>query len=731
MKSLSSKLLVAVFVFVVGSGLIISLLVTKRFSDGLRKAITAEAENLAHAVALEATEKIMVNDLVSLQKMLDYQLRSNKALAYLFVYRDGRILAHTFTKGVPAELVDANRALSEDEGRTQRIVATTGEHYWDIAWPVFSGRAGVLRLGFSEKPIQEQIRRLWIQMSLVTLGILLPAVIAALIFIRRITKPLSELAIATQKINEGDFDVSVDIKGQDEVGRLAFSFNQMINRLNEYTLRLEKKAKDLERSHNQTRTFCEIVREIGALPGLNEIGPVLIKRFQEILICKHMVLLVFNDDETALFSVSVDHLEMFKDPRLTRYAVDAIRKTKGRTVFAKPIFQPPLISDSFGSSPQQVLVPLKSETEIFGGLLIACPGNCECDFKEVELVGLILSQAAGVIKRAVLHEQSMGEFRAGIEKAAEFCGIIGKDSKMQIVFRLIGDIAPTDATVLIQGESGTGKELVARAIHEQSERKHGNFVVINCSAYPETLLESELFGHEKGAFTGAIRQRTGRFEQADGGTIFLDEIGEISLAGQVKLLRALQSQSFERIGGERTLKVNVRILAATNKNLIEEVKRGNFREDLYYRLNVIPIILPPLRERVNDIPLLAEVFLRKFAAERKKDIRDFSPEAMRALLEYTWPGNVRELENIIEHAVVLAKENRIEITDLPAAIHSRCKSRVLDNMPLIVESERSLIEKTLLETNWDKKKAARRLGIGRTTLYSKIKKYGIIKPTLQ
>ena len=286
--------------------------------------------------------------------------------------------------------------------------------------------------------------------------------------------------------------------------------------------------------------------------------------------------------------------------------------------------------------------------------------------------------------------------------------------------------------MLIQGESGTGKELFARAIHESSERKDKPFVVINCSAYPDTLLESELFGHEKGAFTGAIRQRAGRFEQADGGTVFLDEIGEIPPPAQIKLLRVLQTQSFERVGGERTLKVNVRILAATNKDLSREVQNGKFREDLFYRLNVIPISLPPLRERNNDIPLLANHFLRRFGSEQRKDIREFSPEAIRMILDYSWPGNVRELENSVEHAMVLAKGNRIEASDLPPALRkTEAVQASATAASLILEAERTLLERVLAECGWNKKKAAHRLGMGRTTLYSKLKKYRIGKPTLQ
>ncbi len=443
-KSLRGKLLVAVFALVVGSGLLISLFVTQRYSDSLRTAITAQAENLAHAVALEATEKVLINDLVSLQKMLDHQMRSNPALAYLLVSRDGLVLAHTFTNGVPAGIIDANQAVSQDQGQMQKIVSTEGEHYLDVAWPIFSGRAGVLRLGFSEKPIREQVNKLWMQMTLATLGILLLAVIGSLIFVRRITLPLSELSQATQRIDKGELGVTVDINSQDEVGALASSFNQMVTRLKDYTLRLERKARELERSHSQTRTFCEIVREIGAMPTLNEIGPTLIKRFQGILICRHMVLFVLNEERTVLFLASENHVKIVNDPKTIQAAVEALQGANGSSIFVQSIFQPHLVPESFQSFPQQALVPLTGETPILGGLVIACPGDCECDRQDIELAGLMLTQAAGVINRAVLHDVSVCEFKARIENAAEFCGIIGKDPKMQVVYRLIQDIAPTE-----------------------------------------------------------------------------------------------------------------------------------------------------------------------------------------------------------------------------------------------------------------------------------------------
>jgi two-component system response regulator HydG len=316
----------------------------------------------------------------------------------------------------------------------------------------------------------------------------------------------------------------------------------------------------------------------------------------------------------------------------------------------------------------------------------------------------MLGQAAGVIKRAVLQEEEIRQIENQVETTAEFSGIIGKDSKMQLIYKLIEDIAPTDATALIQGESGTGKELVARAIHRRSPRKNKPFVVINCSAYPA----SELFGHEKGAFTGAIRQKSGRFEQAHDGTVFLDEIGEIAPSAQIRLLRVLQTQKFERIGGEKTLNVNVRIIAATNNELLQQVKQGTFREDLYYRLNVIPITLPPLSERRNDIPLLALHFLHLFAAEQGKKIEQFSPEAMRLLLDHTWPGNVRELENTIEHATVLAKGVRIEVSDLPAMFRSAASTNQATKQPTLVENEIKLLQEVLEECDWNKKQAAKR-----------------------
>jgi transcriptional regulator with GAF, ATPase, and Fis domain/HAMP domain-containing protein len=730
LSSMKTRLVAGVAVLVIVSGLTISLWVTHQYGESLIRAGLSQAESLAHAVALESAERVLTNDLVALQKMLDHQMRSNPNIAYMFVIRDGRVLAHTFPRGVPKALIQSTEPLSLDRATVQSIVSVQGDHFSDIAWPIFSGRAGFLRLGFSENALRKQVMSLWLQMSLATLAVLVLAVVGCLVFVHRITRPLGALAAATLKVKGGDLDTEVAVQGSSEVAALASSFNDMVKRLREHTARLAKQAKEIERSHNQTLTFCEIVREIGAMPTLHEIGPALIARFRNILVCNQMALLVFNEDFSTLFVLSDRGVEPLRSEDIAQEMMGALSRISGATRVSEPVFNSPVLPGIFATAPQQVIVPFSAEGHLVGGLVVACIA-CECDLKEVEVVGMILTQAAGVIKRAILQEESINELQRRLEASSEFRGMVGRHPTMQAVYRIIEDIAATDVTVLIQGESGTGKELVARAIHESSERRDKPFVVINCSAYPETLLESELFGHERGAFTGAIRQHSGRFEQADGGTIFLDEIGEVPPSSQVKLLRVLQTQSFERIGAERTLKVNVRILAATNKDLLSEVKKANFREDLYYRLNVIPIVLPPLRQRVNDIPILAKTFLKKFADEQKKHIAEFSAESMRIILDYSWPGNVRELENTVEHAVVLAKGTRIESRELPAALRGRPDPSRPDKLPLIVESERSLIEQALDESNWDKKRAARRLGIGRTTLYSKLKKYGIAKPTLQ
>jgi DNA-binding NtrC family response regulator len=321
--------------------------------------------------------------------------------------------------------------------------------------------------------------------------------------------------------------------------------------------------------------------------------------------------------------------------------------------------------------------------------------------------------------------------RSYLKDKYRFENMIGVSLAIQKVFELIEKVADTNATALITGESGVGKELVARAIHFNSSRRDKPLVVVNCGAIPEALLESELFGYEKGAFTGANTTRLGRFELADGGTIFLDEIGDMSFNLQVKLLRVLQEKAFDRVGGSKTIDIDVRIVAATNRNLEELVKEGKFREDLFYRLNVVPINIPPLRERRQDIPALYSHFLEKSNSVNNASVEGFSEEAMEILMEYDYPGNVRELQNLVERLVVLKKSGMIRIEDLPEKFYSPGKKpyeqfdlqRGYDT--LVSEFEQALILKALDETKGVKSKAAQILSMNRTTLIEKMKRLGI------
>jgi transcriptional regulator with GAF, ATPase, and Fis domain len=294
---------------------------------------------------------------------------------------------------------------------------------------------------------------------------------------------------------------------------------------------------------------------------------------------------------------------------------------------------------------------------------------------------------------------------------------------MRQVRDLIVRVAGTKATVLISGESGTGKELVARAIHFGSPRKDKPLISVNCSALTETLLESELFGHEKGAFTGAVAQRKGRFEAADGGTLFLDEVGELSPSVQVTLLRVLQNREFERVGGNKTIKVDVRVIAASNKDLAEEVSKGHFREDLFYRLNVVHIQVPPLRERKEDIPILIRYFLERFSREmNKKDVPTLAPEVLAALLAYDWPGNIRELENLLERAIILSSEPIIHLVDLPFNSIIPSGAKLTEVLELI---EKKMITQALVISGHVQARAAEMLGIEKNLLKYKMKKYDL------
>ncbi|MBF0120620.1 MAG: sigma-54-dependent Fis family transcriptional regulator [Desulfobacterales bacterium] len=343
---------------------------------------------------------------------------------------------------------------------------------------------------------------------------------------------------------------------------------------------------------------------------------------------------------------------------------------------------------------------------------------------------IIYSKSATAMYRVIKENRRL---KSAITSQYSFGNIIGKSKKMQDLFEMIQKVAPTNATVLIEGESGTGKELVAKSIHFNSQRAKGPYIAVNCSAFNESLLESEIFGHEKGAFTGAIAMKKGRFELADLGTIFLDEIGELSSNLQVKLLRVLQEKNFERVGGVKPISVNIRLIAATNKILKEEVQLGNFRNDLYFRLNVVHITLPPLRDRTEDIRLLTDHFIKKYAVEYKgeKQLKAIDKEVERLFYEYRWPGNVRELENVIERAMILCSGDTIKVSDLSKDFKENASNslhlegisvnaKLYDTLEMV---ERKMIERALKVTNNVQTHAADLLGIGKSGLNQKIKKY--------
>jgi len=341
-----------------------------------------------------------------------------------------------------------------------------------------------------------------------------------------------------------------------------------------------------------------------------------------------------------------------------------------------------------------------------------------------------LDRLSLLVKRALASRELAEQNRVmqeELERRSGFASIIGRSNEMRQVFEIVRQVAPSRSSVLITGESGSGKEMIAEALHYNSPRKDKPFIKVHCAALTESLLESELFGHEKGAFTGAIARKRGRFELAHLGTLFLDEIGEINQNVQIKLLRVLEEKRFERVGGEETVEVDVRLIAATNRDLKEAISKGTFREDLYYRLNVVNIHIPPLRERKEDIPLLASAFLREFAQENAKPLEGIDAKARLAMYNYPWPGNVRQLRNSIESAVVLAKGTLITLDDLPPNLRGETGGDLL-RLPVgasLADVEKEVIRSTLAREGGNKSRTAEILGIGRKTLHRKIEEYGL------
>jgi len=716
------------------------MVLTDRFSANLLEAAQVRAEAIAKKLALDLTDIIFINDVVAIQKMIEGQIASDAAVTYLFIVKhDRKVLAHTFKDGIPGDLINLNLPKTGTQSQTIKVISETKERFIDVAMPIFDGRAGILRIGLSEAPYRKQVVTMWIQMTLLTLAILGFALVVTNFLISRLLWPLTQLKKAVATIDENSVNTRLDIRGREEVNSLTDAFNGMLDRLKSYMARIQQSNKqlavkntELDRAHKQLSASLTFSQQIAALSTLNEIGDYIIKTLKSVVQCRNMAIAVLDEKRRALLFISANtHTPFYREKFDELYS-----HLEGIGEFgwlpAEQVGNLP-VPEHLSSARRLAVFPFHYENRILGALMVACTDNCHCLQNELKVVALLLGQTAGALNRALIGERELHTFRTHVEETAAYGDMIGRDPKLQVVYQLIEDVAPTDATVLILGESGTGKELVAKAIHKASERHRNAFVVINCSAYPSTLLESELFGHEKGAFTGATRQKIGRFEQAHGGTVFLDEIGDISSTAQIKLLRVLQNYTIERVGGERSIRVDVRILAATNRKLEDEVKSGRFREDLFYRLNVIPINVPQLRKRRNDIPLLANHFLKHFARERNKVLTGIGEEAMRLLLDHNWPGNVRELENSIEHAVVLAKAGTIQPGDFPSSLKKERPVALESQKPSslsIIENEEQLIQEALADCAGNKSAAATQLGISRSTLYEKLKKYRIRKPTL-
>ncbi len=717
-QSLRSKLLITVGGLTLLGYLLIAFLVSGRYSQSLEEALEAQGGTLAQSLAVHLSDLVLVNDVTSIQKLLDSLVEQHK-LSYAFVERSSHVLAHTFEKGLPIDLIDFNGPKSANGaascGVKQFRFAKSDETILDVACPIYEGKAGTVHIGVSENDAGMRLMRLWSETAITAAAVLLLTLSGVFLLLRRLTRPLETLAEVSRQVGEGGekeaelLNRLQNIAGQREIVNLADSFRDMLRRL-------EENRRKVARSHEQLATCNTIITGVAGRRDLRAMGQFLLSQCRGILHCADVALLFFERDGNSLLSVSTYNIERISGHELVRAALqaaDAVAESGHPETLP-----PPLVPERFAACAGQVHIPIRHENKVCGLFISGCAPGCRCDKSEIALINLVLGQVAGCLCRAMEYEDAMKKLRERFTDQDHFYGLVGHDDKMRLLYKRIEDVSPSEASVLIQGESGTGKELVARAVHTLSPRRDKPFIVINCAAYQDTLLESELFGHEKGAFTGADRMRQGRFEQAGGGTVFLDEIGEISASAQVKLLRVLQEKVIERVGGNKSVPVDVRVIAATNRIMAEAVKSGRFREDLYYRLDVVSLFVPPLRERPGDINLLIRYFLERYAAEYGKDL-SINNAARQILLQYPWPGNVRELENCIAQAALLAPDGQITPAELPARVTGMQPSAALEH------SEQEAIINALAKAEGNKKLAASQLGISRTTLYSKMKKYNI------
>ncbi|MBB5143170.1 sigma 54-interacting transcriptional regulator [Desulfovibrio intestinalis] len=746
--SLKATVLLAMGVLVVSSCLLTAFIAAQRYSQSLEQALTRHAHNITQSLSGPIAEMVLINDIIGVQRLLDTQFDRDLSQGYALLQVQGRVYAHTLDQRVPDALLpspvnteekNADPSYREVQGKTvpaditeRTVTLPNGKRYHEIEWPLLDGHAGILRMGFSQHDIEMRISQLWKETAGLTFIILLLALIAGTFWLRRVGRPLGALSRALDSVGRGNLTTRVTVAGQNEVAVMARAFNSMSEKLEGTMLSMESQAAALQRSHRQLRLCNDIVTAFAALDGLEIMARRLPDYLSDIVPVPYCLLFLEHDRNCVVTAQGRACTPLFGRDDWEA----ALQLLEGReSIFTTSGLKEPLASPDVSACPAQTVFCIVHEHTLCGAL-IAGHSAKGMDEADLAALALVLNQIAGSISRALRYEkESRGQrLHDGVDN---FNGLLGRSSRMRAIFQRIADVASSDATVLITGESGTGKELAARAIHKLSGRREKPFVVINCAAYPESLLESELFGYEKGAFTGALRQKPGRFEQADGGTVFLDEIGEISSVAQVRLLRVLQTRQFERVGGEETLTVNVRVLAATNRDLAAEVRKGQFREDLYYRLDVISLVMPSLRDRPGDLPLLARHFLENLAERTGRQPCTLSPAAIRLLMAYDWPGNVRELENMLEQCATLSRHGAITPADLPERMRN-FNTPATSNRPSSIshssaaqtleDKEAAAIREALEHCAWSRKDAAARLGIGRTTLYSKMKRYGIRSP---
>ena len=498
---------------------------------------------------------------------------------------------------------------------------------------------------------------------------------------------------------------------------------------------LRESEKELRRKHNELEAINSVLFRVTKEYSLNGVCRVLQDMMEDFYPGFHTLIFLLSPDRDSFYSPQAGTEEIRGNcyDRAERRIRDLKSEDALLQLLSKESFAPACSGRKKGDCPPVVrelaagfrtwmAIPIEVEDECYGLFMLGSPFVDLHAEDGLIFVEALIRQISGMIRYQISKEVREKAFKEQLTGPDKFMGIVGQSRPMQEIYRLVQAVADSADTVLITGESGTGKEVVARAIHEAGRYHDTPFIVALCSSFVPTLVHSEIFGHEKGAFTGAMSQKRGRLERAQGGILFLDEVADLPLETQVLLLRFLQERSFERVGGEHPVEVNVRVIAATNKDIEKEMRAGRLREDFYYRLNVLPIKLPPLRERITDVPLLANHFLRMHRLIEGKEITGFDSETMKLMMDYDWPGNVRELQNTVARCMVLASGSRISSDVLPNRIRSRAGRPKEWSLS---ENEENLIVSVMRECNWNKHEAARLLDISRGTLYSKLKKYNI------